>query len=148
LSTAVVVGGAVGLNRELHDKPAGLRTHALVGLGSALVVIAVMAGDHAIDAVSRAAQGVITGIGFLGGGVIVRNRNKGRVHGLTTAATIWVTGLFGIACGVGRFRELLVAAVLLFLVLMVGGPIENVLHRAADRASGVDLPSDDRAPKR
>jgi putative Mg2+ transporter-C (MgtC) family protein len=148
LSTAVVVGAAVGLNRELHDKPAGLRTHALVGLGSALVVIAVMAGDHSIDAVSRAAQGVITGIGFLGGGVIVRNREKGRVHGLTTAATIWVTALFGIACGAGRFRELLVAAVLLFLVLMLGGRIENFVHRAADRASGVDLQSGDRDSNR
>ena len=154
LSAAVVVGAAIGLNRELHDKPAGLRTHALVGLGSALVVIAVMGEDHSIDAVSRAAQGIITGIGFLGAGVIVRHRDKGRIHGLTTAATIWVTALFGIACGTGRFRELLVGSVLLFLVLILGGPVESVVHRVADRASGVDrandvdLPRGDGEPRR
>ena len=135
---AVLIGAAVGLNRELRDKPAGLRTHALVGLGSALAVLSVESGNGIGDPASRIAQGVITGIGFLGGGVILRHRDRGRVQGLTTAATIWVTALFGIACGVGRFRETAVAALLLFAVLTIGGPLESAIHRAVDRATGGD----------
>src|SRR5215813_11108582 len=95
LGAATVIGAAIGLNRELHHKPTGLKTLSLVALGSALIV---MAGRHAAGwsgngtAESRVIQGVITGLGFLGGGVILRDSDGGsRVHGLTTAAAIWVT---------------------------------------------------------
>jgi putative Mg2+ transporter-C (MgtC) family protein len=90
LGAALLIGGVVGLNRELHHKPTGLRTLSLVGLGSALAVLA-LAQDPQADT-SRVIQGVITAVGFIGAGVILHPATGGdQVHGLTTAATIWVT---------------------------------------------------------
>jgi putative Mg2+ transporter-C (MgtC) family protein len=130
---AVVFGALIGINRDLHGKPAGVRTHSLVALGSALAVLASTrltgSGDHAADVVSRVVQGVLTGVGFLGAGVILRDPGNGRVHGLTTAAAIWVTALFGVASGAGAYREVGVGSVLVLLVLSVGGPIERVVRR-------------------
>jgi putative Mg2+ transporter-C (MgtC) family protein len=135
LAAATVVGGLVGLNRELRDKPAGLRTHALVSLGAALVTVSALevatrAGDPRGEAFARVAQGVITGIGFLGGGVILRDAAQQRIRGLTTAATIWVVACLGIACGAGHWTAALTAIVLTFAVLLFGGPVEDRLHRA------------------
>jgi putative Mg2+ transporter-C (MgtC) family protein len=95
LSAALVVGGAIGVNRDLHAKPTGLRTLSLVGLGSALAVMAVT-GSGEINAVSRIIQGVLTGIGFLGVGVIMRTADGEHVHGLTTAACTWLTACAGV----------------------------------------------------
>jgi putative Mg2+ transporter-C (MgtC) family protein len=105
----------------------------LVALGSALAVLAAArsagSGDHRADVVSRVAQGVLTGIGFLGAGVILRDPGDGRVHGLTTAAAIWVTALFGVACGAGAYQEVGLGFVLVLLVLWLGGPIEQLVRR-------------------
>src|SRR5690242_14292326 len=91
LGCAVLAGAVIGLDRELRRKPAGLRTHALVSLGAAITLIATVAASHgAPDAMSRAIQGIITGIGFLGAGVIMQHAAEHRVEGLTTAASIWV----------------------------------------------------------
>ena len=97
LGIAAVIGGIVGLNREMHGKPAGLRTLALVGLGAALATylsIEVTASGKVSDmgAVTRVIQGVLTGIGFLGAGVIFRGGDTKKVTGLTTAATIYAWG--------------------------------------------------------
>ena len=86
-------------------------------------------GEHRADVISRVVQGVLTGIGFLGAGVILRDPGEGRVHGLTTAAAIWVTALFGVASGAGAYREVGVAFALVLLVLWFGGPIEGLVHR-------------------
>ena len=92
LGSATLIGGVLGLNRELGGKPAGLRTNALVSLGAALLILASLGvaadTDHALQAnvMSRAIQGIITGIGFLGAGVIIRDTSGARVHGITTAA--------------------------------------------------------------
>jgi putative Mg2+ transporter-C (MgtC) family protein len=133
LLTAVVIGAGIGANRELHNKPAGLRTHALVGLGAALAVVgsATLAAtpEQRADVVSRVIQGIITGIGFLGAGVILRDPGDRRVHGLTTAAAVWVTALFGVACGAGAYREVAVALVLVFAILVAGGSIERLVNR-------------------
>ena len=135
LLTAVLAGAVIGLNRELHNKPAGLRTHALVSLGAALAVVTAetltRTPDHQADVVSRVVQGVITGIGFLGAGVILRDPGGGRVQGLTTAAALWVTALFGVACGVGAYREVGIGIVMVFAVLLIGRPIERFAHRFA-----------------
>jgi putative Mg2+ transporter-C (MgtC) family protein len=139
LIVAVLFGVVVGLNRELHGKPAGVRTHALVALGAALVVLASerLAGpDQEAAVISRVAQGVITGVGFLGAGVILRDPGEGRVHGLTTAAAIWVTALFGVASGAGAFREVALGFVLVLLVLWVGGPIEDLARRVFQQPDG------------
>jgi putative Mg2+ transporter-C (MgtC) family protein len=133
LGAAIAVAGAIGLNRDLRGKPAGVRTHALVGLGSALATLvagtslAGEAGDP--SAVSRVMQGIITGIGFLGAGVIL-HRNGGRtVRGLTTAASIWVVAALGIACGAAQWGPVVAGTALTLLVLVAGGPLERAMHR-------------------
>jgi putative Mg2+ transporter-C (MgtC) family protein len=133
LGAATLIGGLIGLNRDLHGKPTGVRTLGLVALASALVVIGV--GDLSPGSgsdpnpLSRVVQGVLTGVGFLGAGVILHGvDNRGRVHGLTTAATVWLTACVGLICGTGHWRLLAVALVLLFALLIVGGPIERMLH--------------------
>ena len=135
LGTAAAIGGTLGLNRELHDKPAGLRTHALVALGAALatyISIEVSTSGKIADmgAVTRVIQGVLTGIGFIGAGVIFRDGGKGKkVGGLTTSAEIWVVACLGMACGAGRWRSALVAFGITLVVLLFGGPIEHAVHR-------------------
>jgi putative Mg2+ transporter-C (MgtC) family protein len=120
LFVATIVGCLLGLNREILGKPAGLRTHALVSLGSALMAITVIGvqGDAPGEGFSRVMQGVITGIGFLGAGVILRDVS-GKITGLTTAAMIWIAAVLGLASGAGRWIEVSVATVLIFLVLLL-----------------------------
>ncbi|HEU4587379.1 MAG TPA: MgtC/SapB family protein [Gemmatimonadales bacterium] len=141
LIAAIVVGGAIGLNRDLREKPAGVRTHALVALGSALLVVLGerLSGDTTgeIQLVSRTVQGIITGIGFLGAGVILHPGN-GRIRGLTTAATIWVTAALGIACGVGEWKLAGLATALTFVVLLSGGSVERLGHRLRPGSPGDD----------
>jgi putative Mg2+ transporter-C (MgtC) family protein len=135
LGMATLIGGAIGLNRELHDKPAGLRTHALVALGAALatyISIEVTTSGQIADmgAVTRVIQGVLTGIGFLGAGVIFRSDGPGKsIKGLTTSATIWVVACLGMACGAGRWRTALVAFGITVALLVFGGPVEKGIHR-------------------
>jgi len=132
LALAALVGAAIGLNRDLHRKPAGIRTHALVSLGTALMVIVVLPpgsreAPH-YDALSRVIQGVLTGIGFLGAGVILRDPGTRHVSGLTTAATIWLTALLGVACGAGLYVPVLIALALGALVVAFGGRVERALR--------------------
>jgi putative Mg2+ transporter-C (MgtC) family protein len=136
LGLATLIGAALGLNRELHGKPTGVRTLGLVGLGSALAVMAAAStGD--VAAPSRVMQGIVTGIGFLCAGVILRPAGRGQVHGLTTAACTWLTAAFGIACAVSEWRFVLIGFALAFAVLVLGGPFERLLQRRwGDDASG------------
>ncbi|ALU90097.1 MULTISPECIES: MgtC/SapB family protein [Herbaspirillum] len=134
LLLAMLIGCAIGIDRNLRGKPTGVKTLGLVGLGSALVTLAAMnfaldAADHSRDAISRAIQGVITGIGFLGAGVIVHEQRSEKVRGLTTAASIWVTAAVGIVCGAGWWRVALMASGLIVVLFMVGRPLEHFLHR-------------------
>jgi putative Mg2+ transporter-C (MgtC) family protein len=128
LFVALLIGCVLGLNRELHGKPAGMRVHALVALGASLVsVVSIELVDPAhMDAVLRVVQGLIAGIGFLGGGVILRDDSTHSVHGLTTAASIWVVASLGIACGAGQWLTATMAVVLTLAVLIVGASVENV----------------------
>ena len=96
LGVAALAGAALGLNRDLHGKPTGVRTLALVGTAAALIVIAV---GHGEGDVSRVMQGIVTGIGFLGAGVIIRSEKGKHVHNLTTAACVWLTACVGMAAG-------------------------------------------------
>lgn len=136
LGVATLAGSAVGLNRELNDKPIGVRTLGLVGLASALVVLVVALDDaspHVSDATSRVIQGLLTGIGFLGAGVIVRGREHGHVHGLTSAACVWFTACVGAISGLGHWQAVVVALVIAFLLLLFGGFTEKLAHRLLTR---------------
>ncbi len=150
LALSVLIGGLVGLNRDFRGKPAGVRTHALVSLGTALMVIVIAppGSDEAlrVDALSRVIQGVLTGIGFLGAGVILRDPGTRHVSGLTTAATIWLTALFGVACGAGFYAAVLVSVCLGAVAVLLGGRIERgfrgLAPAARDRAPASDSDSD------
>lgn len=132
LGAAVLIGVIFGINRELHNGPIGVRTLSLVAVGSAVAVMLV-AGvndpDLYSDAVSRVLQGILTGIGFLGAGVILHASDGKPIHGLTTAATVWVTAVFGIACGLGAWPLVMIAGAMVLIVLTLGGPFERVIHR-------------------
>jgi putative Mg2+ transporter-C (MgtC) family protein len=127
LTAAAVIGGAIGLDREVRGKPTGVRTLAIVALGSALAVLAAQHSGGDTAAASRVMQGVITGIGFLGAGVILRNPSGKKVHGLTTAAGIWWTACIGLACGVAAWPIVLTASVLVVIILAFGRPLERAL---------------------
>jgi len=128
LTAAVVIGGAIGVDRELRGKPTGVRTMGIVALGSALVVLVSQhPGGSDAAAASRVIQGIITGIGFLGAGVILRNPAGKKVHGLTTAAAIWLTACIGVACGLGAWPVVGTSAALAVIILVVGTPLERVL---------------------
>jgi putative Mg2+ transporter-C (MgtC) family protein len=133
LGAATLAGGLIGLNRDLHGKPIGLRTLGLVGLATAMVVVLADPSGNATkfpDATSRIIQGILTGIGFLGAGVIIHSENRSRVQGLTSAACTWLTACFGIMCGAGYWRIVIVALGITFIVLIFGGRIERGLHGA------------------
>lgn len=120
LIISVILCGFIGLERQLHRRTAGLRTHILVGLGSCLIMLTslyvfdIYSNKVALDP-SRIAAGVITGIGFLGAGAIIRDREG--VKGLTTAASLWVVAGIGLATGCGFFLAALVSTFLAFLAL-------------------------------
>ena len=130
LVSAVMAGAILGINRDLRHKPAGLRTHALVSLGSAMVVVvAASIAEGSAETVSRAIQGLVTGVGFIGAGVILHHDAERRVIGLTTAASIWVAAALGVACGGGDWLVALLGLALTLAVLVFGGPIEAVWER-------------------
>jgi putative Mg2+ transporter-C (MgtC) family protein len=132
LGVATLAGGLIGLDRDLHGKPIGLKTLGLVGLATAMVVVLTnSSGDitKISDAASRVMQGILTGIGFLGAGVIVHAQNHFRVHGLTSAACTWLTACVGIVCGIGQWRIVVVALTLAFTLLIVGRRLERWAHR-------------------
>jgi putative Mg2+ transporter-C (MgtC) family protein len=137
LGAALIVGALFGLNRELHGKPAGLRTHALVTLGAATATALILrTGDgHFVtdaNAISRVVQGILTGVGFLGAGVILRDP-AGHVTGLTTAATIWMCAALGIVCGLGLWFILGITVALTTIILLLGRPLERLAERIFHR---------------
>lgn len=143
LSLALLVGVILGLNRWLHHKSAGIRTHSLVAIGSAtaIMLISDFVKDDA-QSVSRVLQGLITGLGFLGAGVIIREQQSQRVHGLTTAASLWVCALVSAAFGAGQFAlgGITLGAILLTLVL--GGPLERLFAKLNGIKRGSEISGD------
>ena len=121
------IGAVLGIERELRRKSAGFRTNILIAAGScifALISLMLGSGDP-----TRVPGQIVTGIGFLGAGVIIRNETGKRVHGLTTAACVWLTACVGAACGIGAWRLIAVAAPAVFILLVLGGPFERFIHR-------------------
>jgi putative Mg2+ transporter-C (MgtC) family protein len=141
LGLALAGGALIGIDRDLHGKSAGLRTFALVSLGTAGVTIsAVWEIEPNADNIGRVVQGVLTGIGFLGAGVILRRSDSPQVTGLTTAASVWFTACFAVICGLGEY-PLAVALFLMGFLLLLGG---RFVERLAERVFGVRSdPKDD-----
>jgi len=129
LVLAAGLGAAIGLEREYRQKPAGLRTNILIAVGSALFTIMSLAMTGRDGDPGRIAAQVVTGIGFLGGGAIMRNRDT--VHGMTTAATIWVVAAIGLAAGSGQYSLATFTTALTLIVLVVLPPIEIHFERRA-----------------
>ncbi len=140
--TAMLIGGALGFNREIRKRPAGLRTHALVTIGAAIITLTVSHHTHEDgfndDALSRVIQGIFTGIGFLGAGVIWRDASGTQIRGLTSAATIWVSASLGVICGLGYWRFVLLSSLTVLFVLTIGGPIEKFLLNQWQKYNGSD----------
>jgi putative Mg2+ transporter-C (MgtC) family protein len=117
LLVSFILGAFIGFDRERHGSDAGIRTYAAVCIGSTLftAIACHLVGDP--GAASRVIANIVTGVGFLGAGIIYRNNNAGTSHGLTTAATIWCTAAVGVAIGLDMFIIALVGAVTLYFLL-------------------------------
>jgi putative Mg2+ transporter-C (MgtC) family protein len=130
---AVAIGCIIGIDRNLRGKPTGVKTLGLVALSAALVTMAsrgfAVGAIVADDRSARVIQGIVTGIGFLGAGVIIQSQTEKRIRGLTTAASIWVTAALGIVCGLGAWSVALIATVIVMLLFTVGRVAERTLHR-------------------
>lgn len=120
LGAAVLVGAVIGFDREVRDKPAGLRTLTLVSLGAAVFTVAALDSGIA-DSTSRVIQGIVTGVGFLGAGTIIRGKTEDSVRGLTTAASVWLAAAIGVACGLAYWPLALISSVFGLFVLMLEG---------------------------
>jgi putative Mg2+ transporter-C (MgtC) family protein len=119
LLLAAVLGGAIGYQRERAGKPAGLRTHMLICIGSAIFTLVSIYGFTGPADPSRVAAGVVTGIGFIGAGAIIFRSRDGYIAGLTTAATIWVVAGVGVAVGSGLYVASVVATAIVLIVLFI-----------------------------
>jgi putative Mg2+ transporter-C (MgtC) family protein len=137
---AAIAGGAVGFNRELRGKPAGLRTHILVSVGAALfIMVPLILSPHGTESASRVIQGVTAGIGFLGAGEILRKPaatepDAPKVKGLTSAAAIWIAAALGAAAGCGFWQLVVVGASTALLVLAVVWRVERFIARRRNTA--------------
>lgn len=129
LLLAAFLGGVLGLQRERQGKEAGIRTHMLVATGSALFILVPMQGGMDSEGISRVLQGLLAGVGFLCAGSILKRPDEEQVHGLTTAAGIWMTAAIGVAVGLGREATAVLSTLLLLAILSMEGP----LHRLAGR---------------
>jgi len=133
LLLAAGLGAAIGIERELRQKPAGLRTNILIAVGAALFTIVSVEMASAGGASDRIAAQIVTGIGFLGAGAILRGRAS--VHGMTTAATIWVNAAVGMAAGAGYPLMATIATAITLVVLLALAPIDALLERRKERSN-------------
>ena len=127
LIATVIIASVVGVQRERSHKSAGLRTHLMVALGAAIFVLIPEEAGYTTGDISRVMQGIATGIGFLGGGVILKVDAQQRVRGLTTAAAIWLMAVIGVSCGIGRFGIAIVSVLLSWFILVALAPIDRIL---------------------
>jgi putative Mg2+ transporter-C (MgtC) family protein len=126
---AMILGAVIGAQREATGKPAGLRTHMLVAMGGALFVLAPVQSGMDLDGMSRVIQGIVTGIGFIGGGAILKLQEQRAIEGLTTAAGIWITAAVGIAAGLGRWGLAVISTILTWITLSLIGKIEAWMNQ-------------------
>jgi putative Mg2+ transporter-C (MgtC) family protein len=126
LLVAAFLGGLLGLERELQGKAAGIRTHMLVASSSALIIAVPLQMGFDGEALSRVLQGLLAGIGFLCAGAILKLEREEQVHGLTTAAGVWMTAAIGIAAGLGREMTAALATLLVLFILWLERPLQRL----------------------
>ena len=124
LIAAVILGAIIGMQREATGKPAGLRTHILVTLGTTVFVVACNGFGMSSDGLSRVIQGIITGIGFIGAGSILKLSEERDIKGLTTSASVWMAAAIGVAVGLGVLGLALLATIFTLIVLTLAGKFE------------------------
>jgi putative Mg2+ transporter-C (MgtC) family protein len=132
LVVAAVLGGLIGAEREWVGKAAGLRTHMMVSLGAALFVLVPIETGIGEGDITRVIQGIATGIGFIGAGTILKRADANQIQGLTTAATIWLTGAVGIAVGAGQMWLGIVCAISAWVILYILTGLDRWLDRGRD----------------
>lgn len=125
LLVAAFLGGLLGLEREWHDKPAGVRTHMLVATSTALIVVVAVHMRFDTEALSRVLQGLLAGIGFVCAGTILKLEREEQVTGLTTAAGVWMTAAIGIAAGLGRETTAALSTLLVLFILWLERPLRR-----------------------
>lgn len=156
LSLSLISGMLIGLERKISNHPAGLKTHAIVCIGAALASLITIemgltaaqlsvTGDTSVD-VSRIASGVLTGIGFVGAGAIMKSRDGVIVTGLTTAATLWVTACLGLAIGMGYLKMSLVALLTIFVANILLRYLEIKLHLSTKNTKGLIVSTKQKTP--
>jgi putative Mg2+ transporter-C (MgtC) family protein len=136
LLAALALGALIGYQRERTGKAAGLRTHMLVSLGTTLFVVATLQWGMQEDAMSRVIQGLVTGIGFLGAGTILKISEDKEIHGLTTAAGVWMTAAASVAIGLGQIAVGLAAGLMAWMVLAVLRRFEPVQKQGSHGGTG------------
>ncbi len=134
LLAATVLGGIVGIQRESTRKPAGLRTHMLVSLATAVFVISCSGVGMSSDGLSRVIQGIVTGIGFIGAGTILKLSQEHEIRGLTTAASVWMTAAIGVTVGLGNLGMGLMITILALVILA----LEKLEHRIEEKRGSGD----------
>ena len=139
LLLAALLGGSLGYQRERSGKSAGMRTHMLIAIGSALFVVVPEQGGMAIGELGRVIQGIVTGIGFLGDGAIIERRAAGSVQARTTAAGVWMTAAIGVSCGLGREATAILGTLLALAVLAL---VPHVAARSPRDAGDSGLDAD------
>ena len=126
LTAAVILGAMIGIERERAGKEAGLRTHILVTLGTCSVVLACTGYEMTTEGLSRVIQGIVTGIGFIGAGTILKLNEERDIRGLTTAAGLWMTCGVGVAVGLGELALALLCSLMTLIVLGVLGKVDAI----------------------
>jgi putative Mg2+ transporter-C (MgtC) family protein len=132
LIAATLLGGAIGFQRERWGKPAGLRTHILVTLGTTVFVLGCTAHGMSSDGLSRVIQGIVTGIGFIGAGSILKLNEERDIQGLTTASGIWMTAAIGVTIGLGALGLALLGTGLTLIILTLAGRLEIQIDKKRD----------------
>jgi putative Mg2+ transporter-C (MgtC) family protein len=143
LVAAALLGAIIGIQRERAGKPAGLRTHILVMLGTTVFVLAGSVSGMSSDGLSRVIQGIVTGIGFIGAGSILKLNDERNIIGLTTAAGIWMTAAIGVAIGLGVLGLAILGTALTLIILKLSDPIELRFENNAIKNSQENVNQDD-----
>ncbi|SFE88684.1 MgtC/SapB family protein [Nitrosomonas sp. Nm166] len=135
LTAAALLGAVVGIQRERMGKSAGVRTHMLVALGTALFVITSLESGMTPSDLSRVIQGIAAGIGFIGAGAILKLTQEREITGLTTAAGIWMTAAVGVAVGLGRWGSAALGVILTWIILSIVGQLTHRMEKRQETKS-------------